>query len=107
MSAWYVFNAIGFYSFCPGNPVYLIGSPLFTKTTLHLANGKAFTVQANGNAPDHRYIQSGQLNRQGFGQSWLSHETVMNGGTLELQMGAEPNQDWASGAADAPPNDLP
>ena len=107
MSAWYVFNAAGFYPFCPGNPVYLMGSPLFTRTTLHLANGKTFTVRANGNTPGKRYIQSARLNGQPFGRSWLSHETVMQGGTLELEMGADPNRKWASGPADAPPNDLP
>ena len=107
MSAWYVFNAAGFYPFCPGNPVYLLGSPLFTQTTLHLADGKTFTVRANGNAPGNRYIRAGRLNGQPFGRSWLSHETVAQGGTLDLDMGAQPNPGWASGTADAPPNDLP
>lgn len=107
MSAWYVFNAAGFYPFCPGNPIYLLGSPLFEKTTLHLAGGKTFTVQANGNSPANRYIQSARLNGQPFSRAWLPHEVVAGGGTLELQMGPQPNEHWGNAEADAPPNDLP
>ena len=100
-------NAAGFYPFCPGNPVYLLGGPLFTRTTLHLANGKTSIVRANGNAPGHRYIQSARLDGQPFEHSWLSHDEVTRGGTLDLEMGAEPNRLWASGPADAAPDDLP
>lgn len=35
MSAWYVLSSMGFYSFCPGKPVYEIGRPLFDKVTIH------------------------------------------------------------------------
>ncbi len=31
MSAWYIFSAMGFYPVCPGEPNYIIGSPLFDK----------------------------------------------------------------------------
>ena len=47
-SSWYVLSAIGFYPVCPGSPVYEIGSPIFTKSTVLLSNGKEFTVVANG-----------------------------------------------------------
>ena len=46
MSAWYVMSAIGLYPFCPGKPEYAIGSPLFSKATLKLAGGKAFSIIA-------------------------------------------------------------
>jgi predicted alpha-1,2-mannosidase len=41
-SAWYVFSAMGIYPVCPGQPEYIIGSPLFDKVTLHLENGNNF-----------------------------------------------------------------
>ena len=43
MSAWFVFTAMGFYPFCPGSGVYLIGSPLFDSITITLGNGNRFT----------------------------------------------------------------
>ena len=48
MSAWFVFTAMGFYPFCPGSGVYLIGSPLFDSITITLGNGNRFTIVAPG-----------------------------------------------------------
>ena len=42
MSAWYVLSAMGFYPVCPGTLDYSIGSPLFSRITIHLANGKRY-----------------------------------------------------------------
>ena len=39
-SAWYVFSALGFYPVCPGSTNYVIGSPLFNRTTLTLPAAK-------------------------------------------------------------------
>ncbi|MFM1942110.1 MAG: hypothetical protein RI897_1092 [Verrucomicrobiota bacterium] len=104
MSAWYVFNAAGFYPFCPGTPYYLIGSPLFPETTIHLANGRSFTVRAANNSHENRYIQSARLNGQNFTRTWLKHETLLNGGLLEFEMGPNPNPQWGSAEKDLPPN---
>jgi len=104
MSAWYVFNAAGFYPFCPGTPCYLIGSPLFEETVIHLGKGKTFTVRAENNSPENRYIQSARLNGEKSTKSWLTHDTITAGGLLEFEMGPEPNRNWGSGEGDAPPD---
>ncbi|MES2658878.1 MAG: GH92 family glycosyl hydrolase [Verrucomicrobiota bacterium] len=106
MSAWYVFNAAGFYPFCPGSPNYLIGSPLFEQTTIHLANDKSFIVRAGSNSPRNRYIQSAKLNGKPFTKTWISHDTLTTGGVLEFEMGPEPNTSWGSAEGDAPPDDF-
>ena len=41
MSAWYVLSSMGFYPVTPGSNEYIIGTPLFKKTTINLENGKA------------------------------------------------------------------
>ena len=46
MSAWYVFSALGFYPLQVGSPNYAIGSPLFTRATVHLQNGRRLVVNA-------------------------------------------------------------
>jgi putative alpha-1,2-mannosidase len=106
MSAWYVFNAAGFYPFCPGTPNYLIGSPLFDETVIRVAPGKTFTVRARRNSPAHRYIQSARLNGKPFTKVWLSHETITRGGVLQFEMGPQPNPNWGSAESDAPPNEF-
>lgn len=107
MSAWYVFNATGLYPFCPGSPNYLIGSPLFERTEIHLAAGKSFIIRAHRNTPTNRYIQEARLNGKAFTRTWLPHDTIKAGGLLELKMGPRPNVQWGSNPGDTPPNDFP
>ena len=106
-SAWYVFNAAGFYPFCPGSPYYLIGSPLFAETAIHLGKDTTFIVRAINNSPENRYIQAARLNGKAFTKTWLSHDTIAAGGLLEFTMGSQPNKQWGSDEAATPPNDFP
>ena len=43
MSAWFVYNAMGFYPFSPADPKYIISVPLFDKVEMKL-DGKTFTI---------------------------------------------------------------
>lgn len=95
-SAWYVFSAMGFYPVCPGTPQYVMGSPLFNEITLQLENGNTFVIKAEGNSPQHVYIQGGELNGQPFEQAWLDYDVVQSGGQLQLKMGAAPAKGWAA-----------
>ena len=105
-SAWYVFTAIGFYPVCPGDPNYLLGSPLFDKVTLTLKGGKKFVVTANNNGPQKAYIQSGELNGASFDKVYLSHDEIMRGGELKLRMGSAPNEKWGVKPESRPPSAL-
>ncbi|HHW46825.1 MAG TPA: hypothetical protein GXX17_07985, partial [Clostridiales bacterium] len=62
MSAWYVLNALGFYTPSVGNPEYVIGSPLFKKATIHLENGKDLVISAPNNSRENIYVQSVKFN---------------------------------------------
>ena len=44
LSAWYVFSCLGFYPVCPGSAEYALGIPAFDRITIHLENGKDFTI---------------------------------------------------------------
>ena len=104
MSAFYVFSALGFYPVSPGVPVYTIGSPLFDKSEIQLANGKVFTMIAHGVSWENKYIQSAKLNGAEYNKTWFTHEDVMKGGTLELFMGDRPNKKWGVGEGANPPS---
>ncbi len=86
MSAWYVLSSIGFYQVCPGKPEYAIGSPLFDDVVIHLENGKNFEIKKQNPSTHFQYIVSSTLNGKPSNSSALWHNTIMNGGTLELTM---------------------
>ena len=94
MSAFTVFSSMGFYPVTPGKPVYTIGSPVFSKITIHLENGKNFTVIAHNCSEVNKYIQSAKMNGRVLNTPWFTHEQLVNGGTLELEMGPKPNKAW-------------
>ena len=93
MSAWYVLNAMGFYSFCPGEPYYSIGRPIFDKVTIHLPNDNKFTIVAKNNTTDNKYIQAVKLNGNKMNKAFFSHSEMLNGGILEFVMGPAANKE--------------
>ena len=86
MSAWYIFSALGFYPFNAGAAEYVIGTPLFTRATLHLADGKDFTISAPNKTAQHIHVKSVRLNGKPLADLKLSHQQIMAGGTLEFRM---------------------
>jgi predicted alpha-1,2-mannosidase len=108
MSAWYVLGAMGFYPVCPGDGIYILGSPLFSRITLHLDEkcykGAKFTITAENQAHDHPYVQSVKLNGTSLTRAWIRHVEIGAGGNLEFVMGPEPNKQWANRTEDLPPS---
>ena len=101
-SAWYVFSALGFYPVCPGTDQYVIGAPLFKKATLHMESGKDVVINAPDNCACKLYIQDMKVNGQPYSKNYFTHETLMGGATIDIQMGKEPNKQRATGDDDAP-----
>lgn len=104
MSSWYVLSAMGFYPVCPGSPVYEIGSPIFAKSTIRMANGKELVIVAQNVSAQNKYIQSARLNGKELDKAWFLHSAIADGGELVLQMGDRPNLQWGSAPGDAPPS---
>ena len=96
MSAFVVFSSMGFYPVTPGKPVYTIGSPIFSKVSIDLPNGKQFTVVANNCSVINKYIQSAKMNGQILNTPWFTHTQLLEGGKLELEMGPKPNKTWGT-----------
>ncbi|PPL01348.1 alpha-1,2-mannosidase, putative [Parapedobacter indicus] len=94
MSAFVVFSKLGFYPVTPGTPVYSIGSPVFERAQVKLANGKLFEVIAENVSDTNKYIQRAKLNGKTLDTPWLSHTDLINGGKLELVMGDKANKSW-------------
>jgi len=90
MSAWYVFSAMGFYPVNPVSGKYEIGTPLFPEMQLHLTNGKTFTVLAPNVNKKNIYIQSTKVNGHPYNKTYITHEQIMSGATVEFEMGSTP-----------------
>ena len=90
MSAWYVFSAMGFYPVNPVSGKYEIGTPLFPEMQLHLANGKTFTVLAPKVNKENIYIQSIKIDGKTYDKTYLTHEQIMSGATVEFEMSNTP-----------------
>jgi hypothetical protein len=103
-SAWFVMNAMGFYSASPGHAEYVISSPLFESVKLHLENGRMFEITAKNNDERHVYIANATLNGKEYARPYLAHAAIMNGGLLAFVM-SEESQRWADGV-DAMPSSL-
>lgn len=103
MSAWFVMSSMGLFQTdggCRVDPIYEIGSPLYPKIVLHLSKehygGKTFTITAKNASKTNRYIQSAKLNGQPLNNWWIPQREVIRGGTLELELGPQPNENWAA-----------
>lgn len=90
MSAWYLFSAMGFYPVCPGTTRYELGSPTFSRMTLHLPEGKSFVIEARNASKDNIYVRSMKLNGQPYAKSYLEHADIVKGGLLEVEMSDQP-----------------
>jgi len=92
MSAWYVFGALGFYPVNPVSGEYVIGTPMLEKAVMNLPDGKTFTVKAPRKKGNEIYIRSMKLNGKKYTKNYITHQDIMNGGTLEFVMSASPQK---------------
>ncbi len=89
MSSWYILSALGFYQVEPGSGRYWFGSPLFDKAVVDVEGGE-FTIIANNNSGENRYIQSITLNGEAYTKDYIGHKDIAAGGELVIEMGAIP-----------------
>ena len=107
MSSWYILSQLGFYPVDPGVPYLEVCTPRFTRATIHLEAphaGKTFVIEAPDAAPDAIYIQGATLNGQPLDKPWFAQSAMTKGGTWNVQVGAQPNQNWGASPFDRPPS---
>ena len=86
MSAWYMFSAMGFYPVNPVSGEYVFGAPQLPEFVLHLADGKTFTIKAEGLSEANKYVKSITLSGEPYTKNFISHADIVKGGTLVYQM---------------------
>ena len=105
MSAWYVFSAMGFYPVTPASNEYIIGSPLFDKATVHLENGKTFTITAENNSQENNYIKAAFLNGKQYPYTYIRHSDIVKGGSLAFEMTNKPTS-WGTEDKNVPKTEI-
>lgn len=110
LGSWYVLAAMGLFDVQGGvceRPTYQLGSPQFDRIEIDLRGhenaGKKFVIETENNGPGQYYIQGATLNGLPLDQCWFYRDELYKGGTLKLQMGAEPNEQWGATIAPACP----
>ena len=89
MSAWYIFSALGMYPVAPGSDQYALGSPAIGSAVLHLENGRTFTIRADNQSDKNVYVRKVLLNGQPLTRHYITHQEIMDGGTLVFYMSAK------------------
>ena len=92
MSAWYILSSLGLYQVEPVGGHFAIGSPLFDKATVRVADGKTLTIVARNNSSKNIYVQSVKLNGKRLAKPFVEYNDIRNGGVLEFTMGAKPRK---------------
>ena len=93
MSAWYILSSLGFYQAEPAGGRYWFGTPLFDKAEIKTAEG-TFTVIAENNSKENKYIQKVTLNGQEYNKPYIEFKDIKAGGELRFTMGNEKEVCW-------------
>jgi predicted alpha-1,2-mannosidase len=95
MSAWLLFTSLGFYPVAPGSNQYVLGRPFVDHATLHLPNGKTLTIDTTNMSDTNAYLKDVQLNGHSLNRTYVTHEELMQGGTLHFTFSTEAEAEWS------------
>ena len=90
MSAWAVFNMMGFYPDCPGEPAYTLTSPVFDKVTISLDKQQwgrdklVIETVRPANYPDAVIIKKMELGGKPWRGYRVGHDELLKAGTLKF-----------------------
>lgn len=81
MSSWYVFNAIGLYTYSPADPSYIISVPLFDKIEFTFGDGTQFSISKRNSGKKITDITYGGKKVNGY---FISHSDLKKGKELVI-----------------------
>jgi predicted alpha-1,2-mannosidase len=98
----YVWNALGIYPAVPGVGAVVLGTPLFTKTTLRLAGARTLVITRSG---DGIYVKNVTLDGKPYPTNWLPIAKIHPGtARLEFTTQTEPDMTRGTKLEDRPPS---
>ena len=94
-SAWLVWAMLGLYPNA-GQDYYYIGSPVFKRAVIKLADGKRVTLSAPAASSTGKYVGALSVDGRPWQQAWIRHADLLKGATLDFRMQA-PASNWGRG----------
>jgi len=104
MSAWFIFNSMGFYPVAPSSNIYNIGSPTMEGMIMTLSNGKQVKVRTQNWSKKNVYIQKMYLNGKEYNKSFITYDNICNGANILFIMSKNPNYKRAVSNESIPPS---
>jgi len=104
MSAWYIFNCMGFYPTAPSSNIYNIGSPALEGVVMTLSNGKQVKITTQNWSEKNVYIQKMYLNGKEYNKSFITFDDIRNGAEIHFVMNKAPNYKRAVADESVPPS---
>ena len=92
MSAWYILSAMGLYQVEPCGGLYQLGSPIVEQAVLNVGEGKTFIIRSHNNSESAVYVKEVRLNGRSYPYTYLRHEDIIRGGTLDFYMSNKPKK---------------
>lgn len=91
MSTWAIFNMMGFYPDCPGEPSYTLSTPVFDRVTLRLDpkvwGRDSLVIEAERPSAGAWRIEGMELGGKKWSDYRISHEELVKAGTLRFRLG--------------------
>ncbi len=90
MSAWAIFNMMGFYPDCPGEPAYTLSTPVFDKVTIKLdpkywGRGQ-LVIETERPSAESLYIREMELGGKKLSRYRITHEELVQSGKLRFSL---------------------
>lgn len=82
MSSWFVFNAIGLYTYSPADPRYIVSVPLFDKVTFTMGDGTKFFISKEGSGKKIKEWTYGGKKVNGW---FIDHAALQKGKELKIK----------------------
>lgn len=92
MSAWAIFSMIGLYPDCPGEPMYTLTSPVFDSVTITNPSGTILRIEVEKESPESIYISDMTLGDKPLKNFRITHDQLMQGGTLKFRLSDKPKK---------------
>ena len=90
MSSWYVLSSLGIYPLQVGSDQWAVGSPKFTKATVHRSAGD-LVINAPGNSETNVYVQKLKVDGDGWMPVSIPSSVLSGAATLDFTMGSSPS----------------
>ena len=91
MSAWYIFNTMGFYPTAPSSNIYNLGSPGLAAVDMQMSNGKHIRVTTKNWSKKNVYVKEVYLNGKKYDKSYITYDDLKEGMDLHFVMSGRPN----------------